>query len=153
MARCEIRDGDREEVARFIELHWQGRMVMSSGKAFYPHQEHGFFERRGGEIVGLLTYHVEDHCMEILTLNSTVEGQGIGLCVDPENPRAIADAVNRIAGDDALRNRMKENCLRLAKERWNWESEFARLHDAYAALPQGLTVRAAGAQPAHIPVG
>jgi N-acetylglutamate synthase-like GNAT family acetyltransferase len=78
MARCEIRDGDREEVARFIELYWQGRMVMSSGKAYYPHQEQGFLERRGGEIVGLLTYHVEDHCMEILTLNSTVEGQGIG---------------------------------------------------------------------------
>ncbi len=78
MARCEIRDGDREEVARFIESHWQSRVVMSSGKAFYPHQEQGFFERRGGEIVGLLTYHIEDQCMEILTLNSTVEGQGIG---------------------------------------------------------------------------
>ena len=78
MARCEIRDGDREEVARFIEQHWQGRVVMSSGKAYYPHQEQGFFERRGGEIVGLLTYHVDEQCMEILTLNSTVEGQGIG---------------------------------------------------------------------------
>lgn len=79
MARCEIREGEREEVARFIEKHWQSRMVMSSGKAFYPHLEQGFIERRGGEIVGLLTYHFdEDGCMEILTLNSTVEGQGIG---------------------------------------------------------------------------
>lgn len=78
MARCEVRDEDREEVARFIESHWQSRLVMSSGKAYYPHKEHGFLERRGGEIVGLLTYHIDDGCMEILTLNSTVEGQGIG---------------------------------------------------------------------------
>lgn len=78
MARFEIRDGDREEVARFIESHWRSRVVMSSGKAYYPHQEQGFFERRSGEIVGLLTFHVEAGAMEILTLNSTVEGQGIG---------------------------------------------------------------------------
>lgn len=78
MARYEIRDDNREEVARFIESHWQSRLVMSSGKAYYPHKEQGFFERREGEIVGLLTYHVENGSMEILTLNSTVEGQGIG---------------------------------------------------------------------------
>lgn len=79
MARHEIRDEDREEVARFIEEHWQSRVVMSSGKAYQPHLEQGYIERRDGRIVGLLTYHFdEDGCMEILTLNSTVEGQGIG---------------------------------------------------------------------------
>jgi len=79
MGRQEIRDGDREDVARFIERHWQSRVVMSSGKTFYPHLEQGFIERRGAEIVGLLTYRFDDAgCMEILTLNSTLEGQGIG---------------------------------------------------------------------------
>ena len=79
MARHDIRDEDREEVARFIEEHWQSRVVMSSGKSFYPHKEQGFIERRNGQIAGLLTYHFDDEgCMEILTLNSTVEGQGIG---------------------------------------------------------------------------
>jgi len=79
MARYEIKDEDREEVARFIEEHWQSRVVMSSGKAYYPHLEQGFLERRDGQIAGLLTYHFDDDgCMEILTLNSTVEGQGIG---------------------------------------------------------------------------
>ena len=78
MARSEIQDAHREEVARFIEQYWHGRMVMSGGKAFYPHQEEGFLERRGAEIVGLLTYHIDEQGMEILTLNSTLEGQGIG---------------------------------------------------------------------------
>ncbi len=78
MARCEVRDTDREEVAQFIERHWNSRIVMSGGRAFQPHLGDGFLERRGGEIVGLLTYHMDDRGMEILTLNSTLEGQGIG---------------------------------------------------------------------------
>ncbi|MHC4695506.1 MAG: GNAT family N-acetyltransferase [Planctomycetota bacterium] len=78
MARFEIRDGDREEVAQFIEKHWHSRLVMSRGCQFYPHQERGFFERRGGHIVGLLTYHIDGKSMEILTLNSTLSGHGIG---------------------------------------------------------------------------
>ena len=78
MARAEIRDADRPEVAEFIERHWGNKIVMSRGKAFYPHEEQGFLERRDGAIVGLLTYHIDDEGMEILTLNSTLEGAGIG---------------------------------------------------------------------------
>ena len=51
---------------------------MSHGRTFLPHEEQGFIERRDGMIVGLLTYHVEGDTMEILTLNSTLEGEGIG---------------------------------------------------------------------------
>lgn len=51
---------------------------MSRGQKFFPHKEKGFIERRDNEMVGLLTYHVEDKNMEILTLNSVLEGQGIG---------------------------------------------------------------------------
>ncbi|MFQ5590115.1 MAG: GNAT family N-acetyltransferase [Phycisphaerae bacterium] len=74
----ELRDDNREEVARFIEKHWHSRLVMSRGRQFYPHQERGFFEHRDGEIIGLLTYHIDGDSMEILTLNSTQEGHGIG---------------------------------------------------------------------------
>ena len=78
MARTEIRDADRAEVAEFIERHWGSKISMSHGKAFYPHKEQGFVERRDGAIVGLLTYHLDEEGMEVLTLNSTLEGEGIG---------------------------------------------------------------------------
>jgi len=78
MSRAEIQDSDREDVARFIEEHWYSRVVMSHGRAFYPHQEQGLMERRDGEIVGLITYHIEGDAMEILTLNSILEGARIG---------------------------------------------------------------------------
>jgi glycosyltransferase involved in cell wall biosynthesis len=79
-----------------------------------------------------------------------VEGQGIGICVDPEDPKAIAAAINRIAGDDALRKGMRERCLRLARERWNWECEFPRLEAAYAALLPAAPVAATGVFPAGV---
>jgi len=78
MARTEICDADRGEVADFIERHWGSKISMSHGKAHYPHQEQGFVERRDGAIVGLLTYHIDEEGMEVLTLNSTMEGAGIG---------------------------------------------------------------------------
>ena len=78
MARSEIQDSDREEIAEFIERHWFSKVVMSRGRAFHPHKERGFLERRKGRIVGLLTYHMDENGMEVLTLNATLEGKGIG---------------------------------------------------------------------------
>ena len=77
MARADIKDSDRPEVGEFIERHWGSRVVMSRGKVFYPEREEGFLERRDGMLIGLLTYHINDG-MEILTLNSDLEGEGIG---------------------------------------------------------------------------
>jgi len=78
MSRSEITDADREEVAEFVERHWFSKVVMSSGKAYYPHEEQGFIERSDGKIVGLLTHRIERGEMEVLTLNATLEGRGIG---------------------------------------------------------------------------
>ncbi len=73
-----MQDADRPEVADFVERHWHDKKVMSQGHAFFPHEEHGFLQRRNGEIIGLLTYHVDGETMEVLTLNATVTGEGIG---------------------------------------------------------------------------
>lgn len=78
MTRGELTDSDREEVAAFVEKHWHSAMVMSRGRHFYPHKEEGMLERLDGKLVGLLTYHMNDDGMEILTLNSTLEGRRIG---------------------------------------------------------------------------
>ncbi|MHC5111708.1 MAG: GNAT family N-acetyltransferase [Planctomycetota bacterium] len=78
MSRSEFQDADREDVCEFVRNHWGSSMVMSSGRSFYPHKEKGFIEREDGLIVGLLSYRIEESGMEILTLNATLEGQGIG---------------------------------------------------------------------------
>jgi glycosyltransferase involved in cell wall biosynthesis len=63
-----------------------------------------------------------------------VEGGNAGLCVDPARPEQIAAAVNELARSPELRQRMKENGLRLTRERYNWETESAPLIERYRAL-------------------
>ncbi|MCK4660689.1 MAG: GNAT family N-acetyltransferase [Phycisphaerae bacterium] len=78
MSRRQIQDEDRQAVAEFIEKHWYSKVVMSQGKPYYPHEQDGFIEWRDRIIVGLLTWVREGDDLQILTLNSVLEGQGIG---------------------------------------------------------------------------
>ena len=63
-----------------------------------------------------------------------VEGEGVGLCVDPQEPKQIAAAVNRMAADRKAREAMRANGLRLSMERYNWENEFRPLFERYRSL-------------------
>jgi len=63
-----------------------------------------------------------------------VEGEGVGMCVAPDSPRAIAAAVNRLAGDPESRSQMRANGLRLSKARYNWADESAPLLQLYRSL-------------------
>jgi glycosyltransferase involved in cell wall biosynthesis len=67
-------------------------------------------------------------------LRPLVEGEGVGLCVDPESPTAIAVAVNRLAADPELRERIRCIGLRLSKDRYNWEVESTPLLQRYSSL-------------------
>ncbi|TXI72209.1 MAG: glycosyltransferase [Dokdonella sp.] len=57
-----------------------------------------------------------------------------GLCVDPLNPRAIAEAIERLVADSPLVQAMGENGRRMVGERYNWESEERKLVSLYAEL-------------------
>ena len=59
-----------------------------------------------------------------------VEKNEVGLCVDPEDDAAVASAINRILDDDALRQRMSQNALRVAREKYCYEIEGKPLLDA-----------------------
>jgi ribosomal protein S18 acetylase RimI-like enzyme len=78
MTRRPIEDPDREAIAEFIEEKWLSKKVMSRGKAYFPHEHEGFIEWRDQRIVGLVTLRCQGEEMELLTLNSTLEGEGIG---------------------------------------------------------------------------
>lgn len=70
-------------------------------------------------------------------MRELVEGEDVGACVDPEDPREIAAAVNRLAADPEARRRMRANGLKRAREQYNWEREFAPLLERYQALLPG----------------
>lgn len=66
-----------------------------------------------------------------------VQGEDVGLCVDPADPREIAAAVNRLARDPGARARMRANGLRLSRDRYNWELESRPLLERHRALLGG----------------
>ena len=78
MPRTPMTDADRVDVAAFIQRHWGSPVIMSRGKTYHPHLEQGLIERQDDQIVGLITYHMDEDGMEVLTLNSTLEGRRIG---------------------------------------------------------------------------
>lgn len=110
MDRRPIIDSDRSQIAEFIAQRWHSRKVISQGKAYYPHEEEGFVDWRDGVLAGLLTYVLHGDEMELLTLDSTMPGHGIGstltlmaidvarrknvrrvtLCTTNDNTRAMA---------------------------------------------------------------
>lgn len=92
---------DREWVARFLDEHWYTTQIVTRGRILYGHLLPGFVAERAlppeelasdsedddateinpivnMEKIGLLTYNIEDKDCEITTLDSLVDGVGIG---------------------------------------------------------------------------
>ncbi len=58
----------------------------------------------------------------------------LGALCDPEDDDAIAAAFASLLGDPADRAAARDRCLTAARERWNWETEAARLVALHRAL-------------------
>jgi len=63
-----------------------------------------------------------------------VEKEGCGLFVPPEDPDALAEAMNRIANDRALAQRMAERARQLAERYYNIERYAKDLHSFFQTL-------------------
>jgi len=63
-----------------------------------------------------------------------VEGNGCGICVDPELPERIASAARRLAGDGGLVRQMGEMGRKAVFVKYNWEAEAQTLLGLYASL-------------------
>ena len=69
-----------------------------------------------------------------------IEGNQCGLCVDPLDPKAIASAVDYLIENPAEARLMGENGKRAVMEKYNWDSEAAKLRDLYLTV-LGTAVR------------
>jgi glycosyltransferase involved in cell wall biosynthesis len=74
-------------------------------------------------------------------LRKLIERLDCGLVADPTSPKAIADAVRKLYGAPAERQRLGENGRRAVREEYNWEKQERKLLDLYARL---LPVQPAG---------
>lgn len=84
-----LSDEDRPWVEDFIQKRWGAPTVAGHGTLYTPAQLPGFVALEGSDPVGLLTYSVEGDACEIVTIDSLVEGRGVG--------SALLDAVAETA--------------------------------------------------------
>lgn len=63
-----------------------------------------------------------------------VESNRCGLCVDPLNPREIADAIDYVMAHPAEAEQMGRNGQRAVQDRYNWDIEERKLLTFYASV-------------------
>jgi GNAT superfamily N-acetyltransferase len=89
----QLEAGDRAWVDRFILERWGAVTVVSRGQVHRPSELPGLLAGENGEPSGLLTYSIDGEECEIVTIDSLVEGAGVGTALVD----AVADAA-RTAG-------------------------------------------------------
>jgi N-acetylglutamate synthase-like GNAT family acetyltransferase len=73
-----IDNSNRQSVADLIADHWGSSIVVSRGKVHHAKDLDGFTVYENDEMVGLITYHIENNECEIVSLDSLSENRGIG---------------------------------------------------------------------------
>ena len=90
-----VNEGDRSWVTRLLEEWWAGPKIVTRGRAYRADELPGFIAVQKGKPAGLITYRIDGDECEIVTMNSLVEGMGIG--------SALIDAVKKVAAAAACR--------------------------------------------------
>jgi len=92
-----IQASDRSWIVSFVKSHWGSDIVVGKGRVLRPAELDGFAAFRGKNAVGLLTYRIEDLDCEIVTIDSTSEGEGIGTAlIDVVRETAKAKGCRRL---------------------------------------------------------
>jgi ribosomal protein S18 acetylase RimI-like enzyme len=69
---------DLPRLRQFWTEHWGGEIMITRGHIYLPDQLEGFVIEDGAEWIGLLTFVIKDGELEVTSLDSLREGQGIG---------------------------------------------------------------------------
>jgi GNAT superfamily N-acetyltransferase len=78
MKICPLFPTDRDWVARHVAEHWGAEIVVAHGTLYYPAALAGFVAEVDGKVAGLVTFHIEGDACGIVTLDSQIEGKGVG---------------------------------------------------------------------------
>lgn len=70
-----------------------------------------------------------------------VDAADCGLCVPPQDPQAIAAAIDRLAADPELAQRLGANGRRAIEQRYNWRNEAEKLIRFYDGISRNPMAR------------
>jgi glycosyltransferase involved in cell wall biosynthesis len=71
---------------------------------------------------------------EVVGVVDCLEHERNALLVPPRSPQALAQAIERMLGDDALRMRLAQTALDEARTRYSWQARGRQIAGIYAGL-------------------
>lgn len=85
----EIQLKNRHMIDNLISENWGSEIIVSKGKVHRVSDLPGYIAVYNNEVVGIISYNIEDNNVEIIVLESFKEGQGIGtLLIDKVKEKA-----------------------------------------------------------------
>jgi N-acetylglutamate synthase-like GNAT family acetyltransferase len=72
------READRDAVMRALTRAWGGPVVVGHGVRYDAGTLPALIAERAGDLVGVLTYVIEDDALEVVTIDSNVPQSGAG---------------------------------------------------------------------------
>ncbi|WP_274309961.1 GNAT family N-acetyltransferase [Solibacillus daqui] len=69
---------NRKRVHQFFKEHWGSTQMIISSGIYNCDQLDGYIYEKDEKILGLLTYVFHEDVLEVISLDSVIEGQGIG---------------------------------------------------------------------------
>ncbi len=87
----------RDWVVRYLRKSWGDQMMVTRGRLVDCSQLPGFRAVQDDEVVGLVTYEIRNNECEIISLDSMIEGIGVGTAlIDAVKQQAIATGCKRL---------------------------------------------------------
>ena len=72
--------------------------------------------------------------LENTVLKEIIEKNKCGLCVDPLNPKEIAEAIEHLLNDPHKAEEMGKNGIKAVSSTFNWKNESNKLQNLYYKL-------------------
>lgn len=116
----------RPEISRIFEQSFAGMVTLLSAPNHIHSKPIKMFEYMSAGMPVI--------CSHFPLWRSVIEDGGCGLVVDPEDPRAIAAAIEHLRLNPKLGHQMAERGAQLVRDRYNWEHEGRRLVESYDEL-------------------
>ncbi len=117
---------DRPAVATLLSQSLAGIVVFSEQPNHVTAQPNKLFEYLAGGIPVIASHFP--------MWRELVEGEDVGLCVNPANPQEIAEAMRTLAQDRPRAEAMGKRGQALVRERCNWQAEARTLISLYERL-------------------
>ena len=100
------------------------------GIQFLENTNFNHYSASSNKLFEYIMAHVPVIGSRLPEIEAVIEGEQVGLTVEPESTRQLKEAIQTLVDDDALRQKFRENAKR-AKEKYNWDNEKEVLKRVY----------------------